>query len=365
MTATSISKRMTAAGLPNKIGVTTGEAFCGNVGSYKRCEYALYGDVVNTAARFMANKANDGILVCETTMKSCMARVVFSDAKVLKLKGKDDLVNAYTPVYTRKLRRGGKSRDSTSSTECDARALDEDDGSECSRESLDGFKMLKGGGCSTLGDPGLSGVTRKNASPTIMEREDDDKNIGVEGKRRDGAGAKKSILGRVSRSDKASFVDGEGEMVGHSPKSAMRPSSATQPDGCRGEEGVHGVGGGSRRSGGNTNRFVGRVAERVMLCGKIDAVAATGDGQVIVIEAGSSSFVYPSEAEALKKTLFFQHLNPVKHTSLILNRQSVLFLPLRRGRVWHRQNLARQRGDRHSQGGRRVCSRIVRLLRQL
>ena len=43
MTAMSISQRMAGAGLPNKIGVTTGEAFCGNVGSHVRCEYALYG----------------------------------------------------------------------------------------------------------------------------------------------------------------------------------------------------------------------------------------------------------------------------------------------------------------------------------
>ena len=48
MTAWSISKRMTEAELPNKIGVTTGDAFCGNIGSHKRCEYALYGDVAGT-----------------------------------------------------------------------------------------------------------------------------------------------------------------------------------------------------------------------------------------------------------------------------------------------------------------------------
>lgn len=46
MTAVTISQHMAGAGLPNKIGVTTGEAFCGNVGSHKRCEYALYGEGV-------------------------------------------------------------------------------------------------------------------------------------------------------------------------------------------------------------------------------------------------------------------------------------------------------------------------------
>jgi class 3 adenylate cyclase len=51
MTAMSIHQRMAAVELPNRIGVTTGEAFCGNVGSHKRCEYALYGgalQVVNS-----------------------------------------------------------------------------------------------------------------------------------------------------------------------------------------------------------------------------------------------------------------------------------------------------------------------------
>jgi uncharacterized low-complexity protein len=37
------------------IGVTTGNVFCGAIGSSTRCEYAVVGDKVNMAARLMAS----------------------------------------------------------------------------------------------------------------------------------------------------------------------------------------------------------------------------------------------------------------------------------------------------------------------
>ena len=44
---------------------------------------------------------------------------------------------------------------------------------------------------------------------------------------------------------------------------------------------------GKARGGGSIKKgFVGRVAERVMMCGKIDAFAATGEGHVMVVEVG-------------------------------------------------------------------------------
>jgi hypothetical protein len=51
-TAIEISQRLEAQGVPCSIGVTTGEAFCGDVGGDNRREYAMVGDIVVTVILF-------------------------------------------------------------------------------------------------------------------------------------------------------------------------------------------------------------------------------------------------------------------------------------------------------------------------
>lgn len=46
----------------NAIGITTGNAFCGSVGSAKRQEYAMVGDIVNLSARLMGVAEKQGYL---------------------------------------------------------------------------------------------------------------------------------------------------------------------------------------------------------------------------------------------------------------------------------------------------------------
>jgi hypothetical protein len=41
-----IQKQLKELGIANSIGVTTGKAFCGAVGSEERREYAMVGDIV-------------------------------------------------------------------------------------------------------------------------------------------------------------------------------------------------------------------------------------------------------------------------------------------------------------------------------
>ena len=54
---------------------------------------------MNTAARFMSNTANDGILVCETTRARCATRVAFGPERRLTLKGKEGvLIPAFAPL---------------------------------------------------------------------------------------------------------------------------------------------------------------------------------------------------------------------------------------------------------------------------
>jgi len=52
--ALRIFAKLTEMKVPCSIGVTTGRAFCGDVGNSQRREYAMVGDIVNLSARLMA-----------------------------------------------------------------------------------------------------------------------------------------------------------------------------------------------------------------------------------------------------------------------------------------------------------------------
>eukprot|EP00049_Salpingoeca_infusionum_P012643 m.232666 g.232666 ORF g.232666 m.232666 type:complete len:1227 (+) comp15237_c2_seq1:290-3970(+) len=88
------------------IGVCTGRAFCGVVGSAIRQEYTLMGNVVNLAARLMGAIGHkdhipdiaDGVVVDEVTHLACrrLCPQGFSyDKYRLKLKGLENVANAY------------------------------------------------------------------------------------------------------------------------------------------------------------------------------------------------------------------------------------------------------------------------------
>jgi hypothetical protein len=49
-----------------RLGIATGTAFCGNIGSNQRCEYVLIGSSVNSAARLMNVACNLGFsIICD------------------------------------------------------------------------------------------------------------------------------------------------------------------------------------------------------------------------------------------------------------------------------------------------------------
>lgn len=96
------------------IGVTTGTALCGPVGSGSRKEYTLLGDSVNVSARFMqaANKSGEklkmsdgfiGRIVCdETTRVACEESAqdfIFHSLGGIELKGKNEAVQCYQPGW--------------------------------------------------------------------------------------------------------------------------------------------------------------------------------------------------------------------------------------------------------------------------
>ena len=78
------------------VGVNTGEAVIGNMGSDTRFDYSAIGDAVNTAARLESGTKEAGvdILIGEETAKNCNFEL--KSLKAIKVKGKEKSLNVYT-----------------------------------------------------------------------------------------------------------------------------------------------------------------------------------------------------------------------------------------------------------------------------
>ena len=78
------------------IGVNTGEAVVGNMGSDTRFDYSAIGDAVNTAARLESATKEVGvdILIGHKTAKNC--KIVLKLLKPIKVKGKEKKLTIYT-----------------------------------------------------------------------------------------------------------------------------------------------------------------------------------------------------------------------------------------------------------------------------
>ena len=78
------------------IGVNSGEAVIGNMGSETRFDYTAIGDAVNTAARLESatKEVGEDILIGHNTKKSCNFKLKL--LKPIKVKGKADALDVYT-----------------------------------------------------------------------------------------------------------------------------------------------------------------------------------------------------------------------------------------------------------------------------
>jgi adenylate cyclase len=89
--APELQQRLLARGLPPirwGIGINTGPAVVGNMGSRKRLQYTALGDTVNTAARFCAHAPAFEVLIGQQTYEDCRDYIAVDLVPGVQLKGK-------------------------------------------------------------------------------------------------------------------------------------------------------------------------------------------------------------------------------------------------------------------------------------
>ena len=96
-----LNERWTAASRPTLnigIGLNFGEAFAGNIGSERRLEYTVIGDVVNTASRLCSAAGPGEILVSEEFRAALKTPPRLSAKPPMELKGKSQPVPVFAVV---------------------------------------------------------------------------------------------------------------------------------------------------------------------------------------------------------------------------------------------------------------------------
>ena len=93
------------------IGIGSGRAFCGVVGSRARREFTTMGDVVNVSARLMGQASKPDskyrIFVDEATSEETKADIAYKMMPSVKLKGKANALTIFAPVGQKARKKGG------------------------------------------------------------------------------------------------------------------------------------------------------------------------------------------------------------------------------------------------------------------
>ena len=103
--AQALQDRLSSRGLPPiswGVGVNTGPAVVGNMGSKDRLQYTALGDTVNTAARFCSVAPAFTVLIGQATFDACSDYIAVEQVPGIQLKGKSaDRFRVYQVVSIR------------------------------------------------------------------------------------------------------------------------------------------------------------------------------------------------------------------------------------------------------------------------
>ncbi len=81
------------------IGVNTGEAVVGNIGSHRYMDYTIIGDAVNTAARLNGQAKAGEVVISDSTHELVKDKFRFSEPEAVMVKGKAQPVKIYRVLY--------------------------------------------------------------------------------------------------------------------------------------------------------------------------------------------------------------------------------------------------------------------------
>jgi adenylate cyclase len=80
------------------IGICSGPAVVGNMGSKQRQEFTAIGDTINTSSRLSGTASGGQIMITESTYKMIKDRVTVKKLEPLKVKGKEKELIVYEVV---------------------------------------------------------------------------------------------------------------------------------------------------------------------------------------------------------------------------------------------------------------------------
>jgi adenylate cyclase len=99
-----LNSRLTSQGLPAVrygIGINSGEAVVGQMGSSFRKQYDVIGDTMNTAARLCSAAGGGEVIISEDTWRAVGDRLVLEETEPLSLKGKSEKIRTFIVLSMR------------------------------------------------------------------------------------------------------------------------------------------------------------------------------------------------------------------------------------------------------------------------